>query len=158
MVKNKVCLPCTNVSANWICRHLARNPFHCDCRIGWIVDWMSAFPVETSGARCEGPKKMHKRKLASLRQDQLKCYGEFFQNIVQKSFFYAMINDTDGWSDNKREMSWYQNSLTNIFKGLWSTSYAYKICNANDLSWKSRDFKVLTKCRIDECGVGQLFW
>ena len=64
---------------------------------------MSAFPVETSGARCEGPKKMHKRKLASLRQDQLKCYGEFFQNtepIVQKSFFYAMINDTDGWSYN----------------------------------------------------------
>ena len=45
-----------------------------------------------------------------------------------------MINDTDGWSDNKREMSSYQNSLTNIFKGLWSTSYAYKICIANDLS------------------------
>ena len=57
-------------------RHLARNPFHCDCRISWIADWLSANPVETSGARCEGPKKMHKRKLASLREDQLKCYGE----------------------------------------------------------------------------------
>ena len=41
-------------------------------------------------------------------------------------------------------MSSYQNSLqTNIFKafkavskGPWSTSYAYKICNANDLSWE----------------------
>ena len=62
-------------------RHLARNPFHCDCRISWIADWLSANPVETSGARCEGPKKMHKRKLSSLREDQLKCYGK---NLIEK--------------------------------------------------------------------------
>lgn len=56
--------------------HLARNPFHCDCRIGWIVGWLRENPVETSGARCEGPKRMHKRKLASLHKEQLKCYAD----------------------------------------------------------------------------------
>merc|ERR1712020_841431 len=64
--------------------HLARNPFHCDCRISWIADWLSAHPVETSGARCEGPKKMHKRKLSSLREDQLKCYGEYLYLVYEK--------------------------------------------------------------------------
>ena len=63
-------------------RHLARNPFHCDCRISWIADWLSANPVETSGARCEGPKKMHKRKLVSLREEQLKCYGKEMKKIT----------------------------------------------------------------------------
>ena len=58
-----------------IYRHLARNPFHCDCHINWIVNWLSLNPVETSGARCEGPKRMHKKKLGSLRSEQLKCYG-----------------------------------------------------------------------------------
>jgi len=57
-------------------RHLARNPFHCDCRLTWMVDWMENFPVETSGARCESPKRMHKKKLGSLRKEQLKCFGE----------------------------------------------------------------------------------
>ena len=57
-------------------RHLARNPFHCDCYINWIVDWLARYPVETSGARCEGPKRMHKKKLGSLRAEQLKCYGK----------------------------------------------------------------------------------
>ena len=41
-----------------------------------MVDWLTMYPVETSGARCEGPKRMHKRKLTSLRHDQLKCYGK----------------------------------------------------------------------------------
>ena len=69
--------PMCRSSVNCIFRHLARNPFHCDCRISWIVDWLSANPVETSGARCEGPKKMHKRKLSSLLEEQLKCYCKF---------------------------------------------------------------------------------
>jgi slit 2 len=54
-------------------RHLARNPFTCDCRVGWLVDWMKDNPVETSGVRCEEPKKLHKKKMTSLYPAQLKC-------------------------------------------------------------------------------------
>ena len=67
---------------------MARNPFHCDCRISWIADWLSANPVETSGARCEGPKKMHKRKLASMREEQLKCYGKKFETQIYDFFLF----------------------------------------------------------------------
>ena len=57
---------------------------------------MSLNPVETSGARCEGPKRMHKKKLGSLRSEQLKCYGNdntFFwesEHIkIAKYFWYC---------------------------------------------------------------------
>ena len=67
-------------------RHLARNPFHCDCHIKWIVDWLAKYPVETSGARCEGPKRMHKKKLGSLRAEQLKCYGKYAGYAIKTYF------------------------------------------------------------------------
>ena len=34
---------------------------------------MALNPVETSGVRCEEPKKMHKKKMSTLKPDQLKC-------------------------------------------------------------------------------------
>jgi hypothetical protein len=27
--------------------------------------------------RCESPKRMHKKKLGSLRKEQLKCFGKY---------------------------------------------------------------------------------
>ena len=63
-------------------RHLARNPFYCDCSATWLLDWMSVNPVETSGVRCEEPKKHHKKKMSSLKPDQLKC-----KQFVYKSPF-----------------------------------------------------------------------
>ena len=34
---------------------------------------MANNPVETSGVRCEQPKKHHKKKMSSLKADTLKC-------------------------------------------------------------------------------------
>ncbi len=34
---------------------------------------MTLYRVETSGVRCEEPKKHHKKKMSSLKPDQLKC-------------------------------------------------------------------------------------
>ncbi len=56
-------------------RHLARNPFYCHCRLSWMSDWLQQNPVETSGVRCEEPKRLHKRKIATLRVEQFPCDG-----------------------------------------------------------------------------------
>lgn len=55
------------------CSHLARNPFHCDCRLRWLSDYLHGNPIETSGARCEAPKRMQRKRLASFREDKMKC-------------------------------------------------------------------------------------
>ena len=37
---------------------------------------MAENPVETSGVRCEEPRKLHKKKMATLKPEQLKCKSE----------------------------------------------------------------------------------
>ena len=48
------------------CRHLARNPFYCDCSASWLVEWMTQFPVETSGVRCEEPKVAMSLRMSAM--------------------------------------------------------------------------------------------
>ncbi|XP_037574945.1 protein slit isoform X1 [Dermacentor silvarum] len=55
--------------------HLARNPFICDCNLRWLALYLHQHPVETSGARCEGPKRMHRRRLSILGDTKFKCKG-----------------------------------------------------------------------------------
>ena len=98
------------------CRHLARNPFHCDCQLSWMVDWMGQYPVETSGARCEGPKRMHKRKLSSLRQDQLKCYGK----MPKKSYIYGRSTPWPVVTVCIWQGSLDQEHVTQTIKGVWT--------------------------------------
>ena len=47
-------------------RHLARNPFYCDCSASWLVEWMTQFPVETSGVRCEEPKVVMSQRMSAM--------------------------------------------------------------------------------------------
>lgn len=54
-------------------RHLGRNPFVCDCSLQWLSDYLEIHPIETSGARCENPRRLQKRKLNALRDERLKC-------------------------------------------------------------------------------------
>lgn len=54
-------------------RHLARNPFICDCNLRWLADYLHKNPIETSGARCDAPKRMHRRRIEALRDEKFKC-------------------------------------------------------------------------------------
>ncbi|XP_048524192.1 protein slit isoform X2 [Dendroctonus ponderosae] len=57
--------------------HLAKNPFICDCNLQWLGDYLHKNPVETSGAKCESPKKMQRKRIESLKDERFKCQDEF---------------------------------------------------------------------------------
>ncbi|CAL4126380.1 unnamed protein product, partial [Meganyctiphanes norvegica] len=56
--------------------HLGRNPFVCDCSMQWLSDYLELHPIETSGARCENPRRLQRRKLNALTDERLKCTDE----------------------------------------------------------------------------------
>ncbi|XP_076101991.1 slit homolog 2 protein-like isoform X2 [Mytilus galloprovincialis] len=53
--------------------HLGRNPFICDCNLGWLVEYLIKNPIETSGARCESPRRMERKKIATAKVSKFKC-------------------------------------------------------------------------------------
>ncbi|XP_064466119.1 protein slit-like isoform X2 [Ornithodoros turicata] len=57
--------------------HLARNPFICDCNLRWLALYLHKNPVETSGARCDHPKRMHRRRISQMGEGKFKCAEEY---------------------------------------------------------------------------------
>uniref|UniRef100_T1IQH9 Uncharacterized protein n=1 Tax=Strigamia maritima TaxID=126957 RepID=T1IQH9_STRMM len=55
--------------------HLARNPFICDCNLRWLSEYLHRNPIETSGARCESPKRMQRKRIGQMKDDKFKCKG-----------------------------------------------------------------------------------
>ncbi|XP_046386290.1 protein slit isoform X2 [Ischnura elegans] len=56
--------------------HLARNPFICDCNLRWLSEYLHRNPIETSGARCDAPKRMQRRRIDAMRDEKFKCVAE----------------------------------------------------------------------------------
>lgn len=57
-------------------RHLARNPFICDCNLRWLAEYLHRNPIETSGARCDTPKRMQRRRIEAFEDEKFKCKGK----------------------------------------------------------------------------------
>ncbi|XP_072943224.1 protein slit [Epargyreus clarus] len=53
--------------------HLGRNPFACDCALRWLAVYLRKNPIETSGAKCESPKRMNRKRIDALREENFKC-------------------------------------------------------------------------------------
>ncbi|CAI9733149.1 homolog 2 slit-like isoform X1 [Octopus vulgaris] len=70
-LSNGTFLPLKNIQT----LHLARNPFICDCNLRWLSEYLHNYPVETSGARCESPRRMRRKKIGNIRGSKFKCKG-----------------------------------------------------------------------------------
>ncbi|XP_067134486.1 protein slit-like isoform X2 [Centruroides vittatus] len=57
--------------------HLARNPFICDCNLRWLAEYLHINPIETSGARCEAPKRMHRKRINQMKDTKFKCGEDY---------------------------------------------------------------------------------
>uniref|UniRef100_H2YXG1 Uncharacterized protein n=1 Tax=Ciona savignyi TaxID=51511 RepID=H2YXG1_CIOSA len=65
--------------------HLAQNPFICDCHMRWLVNYVKKYKVETSGAKCAGPRRLAGKKISSAKTRKMRCNGK---NIIF-SYIYA---------------------------------------------------------------------
>ncbi|KAK0077767.1 hypothetical protein PV325_003479, partial [Microctonus aethiopoides] len=71
--------------------HLAKNPFICDCNLRWLSLYLHENPIETSGAKCESPKRAAKRKIDVMRDEKFKCKGKH-----DSTSGYLLLTST-GW-------------------------------------------------------------
>lgn len=56
--------------------HLGKNPFRCDCNLRSLAEYLNGNPIETSGAKCESPKRYSKRKITAVDYNRMGCRGE----------------------------------------------------------------------------------
>lgn len=57
-------------------RHLAQNPFICDCNLKWLADFLRSNPVETSGARCASPRRLANKRIGQIKSKKFRCSGQ----------------------------------------------------------------------------------
>lgn len=58
-------------------RHLAQNPFMCDCHLKWLADYLFDNPIETSGARCSHPRRLANKRISQVKSKKFRCTGRW---------------------------------------------------------------------------------
>lgn len=62
-------------------RHLAQNPFVCDCSLKWLADFLRSNPIETSGARCSSPRRLANKRISQIKSKKFRCSGRKHKRI-----------------------------------------------------------------------------
>lgn len=64
-------------------RDLRGNSFNCDCKLKWLVEWLSHTNATVEDIYCEGPPEYKKRKINSLSSKDFDCIitGNIFKII-----------------------------------------------------------------------------
>ncbi|KAG6926099.1 leucine-rich glioma-inactivated protein 1-like [Chelydra serpentina] len=52
---------------------LRGNPFHCDCRIKWLVEWLSSTNASAELGECWGPAELNGTRLSQLQLQDFDC-------------------------------------------------------------------------------------
>ncbi|XP_067398994.1 leucine-rich glioma-inactivated protein 1-like isoform X2 [Emydura macquarii macquarii] len=52
---------------------LRGNPFHCDCRIKWLVEWLGSTNASAELGECWGPAELNGTQLSQLRLQDFDC-------------------------------------------------------------------------------------
>uniref|UniRef100_A0A674K3J0 LRRCT domain-containing protein n=1 Tax=Terrapene triunguis TaxID=2587831 RepID=A0A674K3J0_9SAUR len=52
---------------------LRGNPFHCDCRIKWLVEWLSSTNASAELGECQGPAELNGTRLSQLQLQDFDC-------------------------------------------------------------------------------------
>lgn len=71
----QVCSPCSDPDLPPLDRHLAQNPFICDCNLKWLADFLRTNPIETSGARCASPRRLANKRIGQIKSKKFRCSG-----------------------------------------------------------------------------------
>ena len=74
--------------------HLGKNPFRCDCNLRWLADYLSRNSVETTGAKCEVPKRFSKRKITAVDYNRMACRGRIFKLNILKVTNICVVKKT----------------------------------------------------------------
>ncbi|XP_006123567.1 leucine-rich glioma-inactivated protein 1 isoform X2 [Pelodiscus sinensis] len=52
---------------------LRGNPFHCDCRIKWLVEWLDSTNASAELGECQGPTELNGTRLSQLHLQDFDC-------------------------------------------------------------------------------------
>ncbi|XP_043930569.1 leucine-rich repeat transmembrane protein FLRT2 [Protopterus annectens] len=97
------------------------NPWHCNCSIGWITQWLKSLPsfINVRGFMCQTPEKVRGMAVRELNADLLACPIVFPSSPVTTQAFATLVPVTLGssTSDTKTvtsDTSYTTHSITSL--------------------------------------------